>query len=115
MSGDPRIELTLYLWATSSDRFEEYLAELVALLPRHRSHLARRIDPLDGRSSDPDAVLVMSFPNALAIDSFLRDPAHAELEELGNAAVARSLISDGRKRIEPIKPATLHQLHHHDQ
>lgn len=57
----------------------------------------------------------MSFPNALAIDSFLRDPARVELEELGNAAVARSLISDGRKRIEPIKPATLHQLHHHDQ
>ena len=115
MSGAARIELTVYLWATASTRFEEYLTALVALLPRPRAHLVRRIEPLAGRATEPDAILVMSFPSASSIDSFLRDPARTDLEELAETAVARSAITDGRTRIDPQEPATLHHLPRHDR
>lgn len=114
MTAASRIELTVRLWATSSPRFEEYLEALVQLLPRHQGKLVRRVEPLDGRPGEPDVVLVMSFPNAVAIDSFLRDPARSEMENLAEEAVVRSLISDGRTRTEPDEPATLHALRRND-
>ncbi|MDG1877922.1 MAG: DUF1330 domain-containing protein [Acidimicrobiales bacterium] len=114
MTEAPRIELTVRFWATSSPRFEEYLEALVQLLPRHQGNLVRRVEPLDRRPGEPDVVLVMSFPNAVAIDSFLRDPARSDIEDLAEEAVVRSLISDGRTRTEPHEPATLHELRRND-
>lgn len=107
----PRIELTVRLWATSSSRFEQYVASLVDLLPRHHGHLVRRVEPVDHGPGGPDAHLVMSFPNATAIDGFLRDPARADLDDLAQETVVRSVITDGRARPEPDHPATLHTLH----
>lgn len=114
MTEAVRIELTVRLWATGSPRFDDYIEALVGLLPRHHGHLVRRVEPLDGGLAEPDVVLVMSFPNATAIDGFLRDPLRSDLEELAQEGVARSLISDGRTRTEPAQPATLHELRPHD-
>ena len=111
MTGVPRIELTVRLWATASPKFDDYIDALVGLLPRHGGNLVRRVEPLDGRPGEPDVLLVMSFPNSTAIDGFLRDPARADMEDLAQQAVVRSLISDGRTRTEPAEPATLHELH----
>lgn len=111
MSEDSQIELTLRLWSTGApERFEEYVTRLTALLPRHRGTVARRIDTVDGTGGDADTVLVLAFPDATAIDGFLRDPARADFEELAGQAVSRSLITDGRTRVEPDQPATLHEL-----
>lgn len=111
MSDDAQIELTVRLWGTGApERFEEYLTRLTGLLPRHRGMVARRIDTVDGGPGDPDTVLVMSFPDATSIDGFLRDPARADFEDLAGQAVSRSLITDGRTRVEPDTPATLHEL-----
>lgn len=111
MSEDAQIELTLRLWSTGApERFEEYVTRLTDLLPRHRGRVTRRIEPVDGGVGDPDTVLVMSFPDATSIDGFLRDPARADFEDLAGQAVSRSLITDGRTRVEPEAPATLHQL-----
>ena len=110
--AEPRIELTLRLWSTGAEeRFEEYLGALTALLPRHRGELTRRVEPVDAELGVPDALLVMSFPDRVAIDGFLRDPARGDLEDLAGQAVARSLITDGRTRIEPVAPASIHPLH----
>ena len=61
-------------------------------------------------AAEPDTVLVLAFPDATAIDGFLRDPARADFEELAGQAITRSLITDGRTRIDPDEPATLHEL-----
>ena len=111
MTEAPRIELTVHLWATTSRRFDEYIDALTTLLPRHGGNLVRRVQPIDRHPGEPDLALVMSFPNATAIDGFLRDPLRAEMEDLAQETVQRSLISDGRARAEPAEPATLHQLH----
>lgn len=110
--SEPRIELTFRLWSTGADAaFEEYLDSLVALLPRHRGELARRVDPVDAGVAEPDALLVMSFPDRVSIDGFLRDPARGDLEDLAGLAVTRSLITDGRSRNDPDTPASVHVLH----
>lgn len=110
--SDARIELTFRLWSTGADeRFEEYLTALTALLPRHRGELVRRVAPVEAGAGDPDALLVMSFPDRVSIDGFLRDPARNDLEELAGQGISRSLITDGRTRAEPDEPASLHQLH----
>lgn len=109
--SETRIELTFRLWSTGADaRFEEYLDALTALLPRHRGELARRVDPVDADVTEPAAVLVMSFPDRVAIDGFLRDPARSDLADLAELAVARSLITDGRTRNAPVTPASLHVI-----
>lgn len=111
MTDEPRIELTVRLWGTgAANRFEDYVASLSGLLPRHRGTLARRIDAVDAAPAEPDTVLVFSFPDATSIDGFLRDPARADFEELAGQAVTRSLITDGRTRVDPTEPATLHEL-----
>ncbi|MEM8707594.1 MAG: hypothetical protein AAGE98_14110 [Actinomycetota bacterium] len=111
MSDDSRIELTVRLWGTGATaRFEDYVEALTGLLPRHRGTVARRIDTVDGGPADADTILVLAFPDATAIDGFLRDPARADFEELAGQAVSRSLITDGRTRTEPEHPATLHEL-----
>ena len=110
--SDARIELTFQLWSTGADdRFAEYLDALTGLLPRHRGELVRRVQPVEPGETDPDAVLVMSFPNRIAVDSFLRDPARADMEDLAGQAVAQSLITDGRTRDEPEGDASVHVLH----
>ncbi len=109
--SESRIELTFRLWSTGADaRFEEYLDALTALLPRHRGELTRRVDPVDAGVAEPDALLVMSFPDRVAIDGFLRDPARGDLEDLAGLAVSRSLITDGRTRDEPETPGSVHVL-----
>lgn len=111
MADPPRIELTFRLWSTGADEsFEEYITALTGLLPRHRGLLTRRVDPVEASVAEPDALLVMSFPDRVSIDGFLRDPARVDLEELAGQAVARSMITDGRTRTEPDTPASLHQL-----
>ena len=42
-----------------------------------------------------DAVLVLSFPDADAIDAYLTDPRRDDLEELAAKAITRSLITSG--------------------
>lgn len=111
MNDDAHIELTVRLWGTGAvERFEDYVVALTNLLPRHRGTVARRIDTVDGGPGDPDTILVLAFPDATSIDGFLRDPARADFEELAGQAVTRSLITDGRTRVEPDRPATLHEL-----
>ncbi len=110
--SDARIELTFLLWSTGADeRFEEYLTALTGLLPRHRGEFVRRVDPVEAGGAEPDALLVMSFPDRVSIDGFQRDPARNDLEELAGQAVSRSLITDGRARSEPDEPGSLHRLH----
>ncbi|GEM_PF-1299734 len=113
VADEARIELTIKLWGTGAvERFEEYVAALCDLLPRHRGELTRRVRPVDGGPGSPDTVLVMSFPDSVAIDGYLRDPLRADFEALGDAAIARSLITDGRQRsaadgdgtVTPIRP-----------
>ncbi|MEM9518518.1 MAG: hypothetical protein AAGA37_04300 [Actinomycetota bacterium] len=110
--SEARIELTLQLWSTGAETsFEDYITALTALLPRNRGALVRRVSPLDPNGAEPDAVLVMSFPDRVSIDGFLRDPARGDLEDLAGRAVSQSLITDGRSRSEPTELATLHTLH----
>ncbi len=111
MGADSRIELTVRLWSTgAAERFAEYLDCLTSLLPRHRGEVARRIDSVEVGPGEPDTVLVLAFPDATAIDGFLRDPARADFEELAGQAITRSLITDGHTRVDPDEPATLHEL-----
>lgn len=101
MDDSARIELTLRLWGRGApDSFEEYVDQLVALLPRNRGVLERRAAEVDAGPGSPDAVLVMSFPDGPSVDGFLRDPLRLDLEDLAARAVSRSLISDSRHREE---------------
>ncbi len=64
------IELTVRLWGTgATEQFEEYIKALTDLLPRHRGQFTRRVHRVDGGPSSADALLVMSFPDSVAIDS----------------------------------------------
>ncbi len=111
MDADSRIELTVRLWSTgATERFAEYLDRLTSLLPRHQGELLRRIDSVESGPGEPDTVLVLAFPDATAIDGFLRDPARADFDELAGQAVTRSLITDGRTRVDRDELATLHEL-----
>ena len=102
MDDSTRIELTLRLWGTGApQRFDDYVTKLVALLPRNRGVLERRAAEVDAGPDAPDALLVMSFPDAASVDGFLRDPLRADMEELAEAAISRSLISDSHHREGP--------------
>jgi hypothetical protein len=97
-----RIELTVRMWSTGAPEvFEEYLEQLIALLPRNHGALERRAAEVDAGPGRADAVLVMSFPDSASVDGFLRDPLRADLEDLALLAVSRSLITDSRHRGEP--------------
>lgn len=96
-----RIELTLRLWRSGGiESFEEYVARLLELLPRHRGVLERRAAEVDSGPGAPDVLLVISFPDAPAVDGFLRDPLRADLEDLAARAIGRALIADSRHRPE---------------
>ena len=98
MDGERRIELTVRLWRGGSKRqFERYINRLLKLLPRHGGRAERRAGEVGGGPSQPDAVLVLSFPDTAAVDSYLTDPRRDDLEELAAKAVTRSLITGGRK------------------
>ncbi len=104
MSNEARIELTFRLWSTGApEAFEEYIAHLRGLLPRHRGRFERRVEPIKGSTGAPDAVIVMSFPDSVSVDGFLRDPLRGEssAEELAARAISRSAITDGRRRESP--------------
>ncbi len=102
VSDSGRIELTIRLWGTGApDAFEEYIDHLRDMLPRHRGCFERRVEPIDGQASAPDAVIVLSFPDSPSIDGFLRDPQRGDAEDLALRAVSRSLITDGRRRGAP--------------
>ncbi len=104
MSDEARIELTFRLWgAGAPEAFEEYIAHLRGLLPRHRGRFERRVEPVEDSVGAPDAVIVMSFPDPASVDGFLRDPLRGEpsAEELAARAISRSLITDGRRRASP--------------
>lgn len=97
-----RIELTLRLWGTGApEAFDEYVDQLVALLPRNKGVLERRAAEVDAGPGAPDALLVMSFPDSVSVDGFLRDPLRVDMEDLAAAAISRSLITDSRHRGEP--------------
>ncbi len=97
-----RIELTLRLWgAGAPERFADYVDRLIALLPRSQGVLERRAAEVDAGPGAPDALLVMSFPDPVSVDGFLRDPLRADMEDLAATAISRSLISDSRHRDEP--------------
>jgi len=92
-------ELTIRLWSSGDGAaFEDYIAKLLDLLPRHRGRLARRVSPLGEAGTVADAVLVLSFPDSASIDGFLKDPLRADLDDTARAGVRRSLVVDGRKR-----------------
>lgn len=95
-----RIELTLRLWSRGApETFEEYVDEMLALLPRNRGVLERRAHEIEGPGA-PDAVLVMSFPDSASVDGFLRDPLRVDMEDLAASAISRSRITDSRHRRE---------------
>jgi hypothetical protein len=97
-----RIELTLRLWGTGAPEvFDQYVDKLVALLPRNHGVLERRAAEVDAGPGSPDALLVMSFPDAASVDGFMRDPLRRDMEDLAAAAISRSLILDSRHRGEP--------------
>jgi len=97
-----RIELTLRLWGTGAlESFDEYVDRLVALLPRNKGVLERRAAQVDAGPGAPDALLVMSFPDSVSVDGFLRDPLRLDMEDLAAEAISRSLITDSRHRGEP--------------
>ena len=107
-----RIELTLRLWSAGSQRdFEEYVARLLELLPRHQGRLERRANEVESGPGVPDAVLVLSFPSGTAVDTYLRDPMREDLEDLASTAITRSLITDARSHIseehDPVDVVTL--------
>ena len=111
MSGSSHIELTLRLWSAGDDElFREYIDGLVDLLPRSRGELIRQIHEVDGDLRSADAVLVIAFPERINVDSFLNDPAREDLEDLAASAIARSLITDGRRRSRASSSASLHRL-----
>lgn len=121
-----RIELTLRLWRSGGpESFEEYVDRLLELLPRHRGVLERRAAEVDAGPGAPDALLVVSFPDAPAVDGFLRDPLRTDLEDLAARAVGRALITDSRHRIESgddadpaevvhLRPESPDEAPHHD-
>ena len=97
MAGDRRIELTVRLWRRGSNRqFDRYINRLLKLLARHHGRAERRAGEVGGGAAQPDAVLVLSFPDADAIEAYLTDPRRDDLEELAANAVTRSLITGGR-------------------
>lgn len=99
------------LWSTGvEDLFDEYVDELVALLPRSNGSLVRQIRDVASEVGRPDAVLVMAFPERVNVDSFLRDPAREDLDDLAASAVVRSLITDGRRRDSSPPAGSLHAL-----
>jgi hypothetical protein len=97
-----RIELTLQLWGTGApDALDTYIDKLVALLPRNRGRLERRVAEVDAGPAHPDVLLVVSFPDAASVDGFMRDPLRNDMEDLAAAAVSHSLIVDSRHRDQP--------------
>jgi uncharacterized protein (DUF1330 family) len=97
-----RIELTFRLWGTGApEAFDDYVEQVLALLPRNGGVLERRASEVDAGPGSPDALLVMSFPDSASIDGFLRDPLRADMEDLAAAAISRSLITDSRHREGP--------------
>jgi hypothetical protein len=102
MDESTRIELTLRLWSAGApDVFDDYVEQLVALLPRSRGILERRASEVDSGPGAPDALLVMSFPDSPSVDGFLRDPLRADMDDLAALALSRSMITDSRHRHEP--------------
>ena len=98
MDGDRRIELTVRLWRGGSKRqFERYINRLLKLLPRHGGRAERRAGEVGGGPGQPDAVLVLSFPDRRAVEAYFSDPRRDDLEELAARAVTRSLIAGGRR------------------
>ena len=94
MDGSTRIELTLRLWdAGEPTAFDEYVDQLIALLPRNRGVLERRAADVNAGPDSPDALLVISFPDSPSVDGFLRDPLRLEMEDLASAALSRCLMS----------------------
>ena len=101
MESSARIELTLRLWGKGApEAFEQYVGELLGLLPRNRGVLERRVAEAEAGPGSPDAVLVMSFPDSASVDGYLRDPLRNDLEDLALRAVSRSIITDSRHRPE---------------
>ena len=97
VDGERRIELTVRVWRGGSRRqFERYINRLLKLLPRHGGRAVRRAGEVGAGPGQPDAVLVLSFPDTAAVDAYLSDPRRDDLEELAARAVTRSLITGGR-------------------
>ena len=97
-----RIELTFRLWGTGApDAFDDYVDQLIGLLPRNKGVLERRASEVDAGPGAPDALLVMSFPDSASVDGFLRDPLRIDMEDLASVAIIRSLITDSRHRAGP--------------
>lgn len=102
MDDHARIELTLRLWSAGApEAFDEYIEQLVGLLPRNHGVLERRAAEVDAGPGAPDALLVMSFPDSASVDGFMRDPLRVDMEDLAASAISRSLIIDSRHRHEP--------------
>ena len=45
---------------------------------------------------NPDAVIVLSFPDSDAVEAYFGDPLRDDLEDLAARAVTRSLVTSGR-------------------
>ena len=89
--------MTVRLWRSGSKRqFERYIQRLLKLCSHHGGRTERRAGEVAGGPGRPDAVLVLSFPDADAVDAYLTDPRRDDLEELAAKAITRSLITSGR-------------------
>jgi hypothetical protein len=102
VEGCARIELTLRLRSAGSpELFDRYVEQLMELLPRNHGVLERRAAEVATGPGNPDALVVLSFPDSTSVDGFLRDPLRTDLDDLASAAVSRSLITDSRQRHGP--------------
>ena len=110
MGADSRIELTVRLWSTgAAERFAEYLDRLTSLLPVTEARwLAASTASRWARRARHRAR--PRLPGRHRHRRLPRDPARADFEELAGQAITRSLITDGRTRVDPDEPATLHEL-----
>jgi len=116
MVDGTHIEITLRLWSTGDQRLlDEYLEAITQLLPASGGQIIRRITQVTPIDDEADVVMVVGFPNAAAITSFLTDPRRTEIDQLAAGAVRRSLITHGSTRYQPEHPGTVTPLREPDE
>lgn len=73
--------------------FEDYEAQVLALLKNHGGVLLERLRSIDGKSE----VHLLHFPDAASFEAFRADPARAALQELWSRCGATTSLSEVRR------------------
>ncbi|MDE1173358.1 MAG: hypothetical protein PW790_06745 [Parvibaculaceae bacterium] len=82
--------------------FDDYEAQVLALVGNHRGTLIERLRSINGKSE----VHLLHFPDAKALDAFRGDPARAALQELWLRCGASSSLIEVQRLSQP-QPATV--------